>query len=93
MPTARRGLTVRGMSNRMKRTLVSAVRGVAMVFGLTALWMIQGASPAGVLPWAVGFAVVFAVITWYTWWFYGDSSKALALQARAEAKKTQHLGQ
>lgn len=93
LPTAQRGLTVRSMSNRLKRTLVSAVGGVATVFGLTALWMSQGASPAGVVPWAVGFAVIFAVITWYTWWFYGDSSKALALQAKAEAKKSQRLEQ
>ncbi|MGW3911791.1 hypothetical protein ACWEBX_09720 [Streptomyces sp. NPDC005070] len=81
------------MSNRLKRTLVAAARGAAMVLGLTAFWMMQGASPAGVAPWAVGFAVLFAVITWYTWWYYGDSSKALALQAKAEAKRTQSLGQ
>lgn len=53
----------------------------------------QGASPAGVAAWAVGFAVLFAAITWYTWWFHGDSSKALALQAKAEAKRTRSLGQ
>ncbi|MEW2621457.1 hypothetical protein [Streptomyces sp. NPDC048106] len=76
------------MSNRLKRTLMSAIRGVAVVLGLIALWMIRGASPTRLVPWAVGFAVVFALITWYTWWFYGDSSKALALRAKAEAKKT-----
>ncbi|MFJ2399426.1 hypothetical protein ACIOTI_42820 [Streptomyces sp. NPDC087843] len=80
------------MSNRLKRTLVSAARGAAMVLGLTTIWMIRGASPAGVAPWAVGFAVLFAAITWYTWWFYGDSPKALALQAKAEAKAIQGLG-
>ena len=81
------------MSNRLKRTLVSAARGAAMVFALAALWMSRGASLAGVVPWAVGLAVISAGITWYTWWFYGDSPKALALQAKAEAKKTQHLVQ
>ncbi|MFD8736293.1 hypothetical protein ACFV06_15460 [Streptomyces sp. NPDC059618] len=54
--------------------------------------MTQGASPAGVAPWAAGFAALFAAITWYTWWFYGDSPKALALQAKAEAKRIQGLG-
>ncbi|MER6062404.1 hypothetical protein ABT167_14655 [Streptomyces sp. NPDC001792] len=81
------------MSNRLKRTLVSAARGAAMVFVLAAFWMSRGASSAAVLPWALGFAAMFAAITWYTWWFYGDSPKALALQAKAEAKKAQRLGQ
>lgn len=83
---------VPGMSTRLKRTLVSAARGAAVVFVLAALQMSRGASLAEVVPWAVGFAVIFAVITWYTWWFYGDSPKALALQAKVEAKKTQRLG-
>jgi hypothetical protein len=80
------------MSNRLKRTLVSAARGAAMVFAIAAFWMIRGASLAAVAPWAVGFAAMFAGVTWYTWWFYGDSPKARALQAKAEAKKTQRLG-
>ncbi|MEU3242525.1 hypothetical protein [Streptomyces sp. NPDC006875] len=81
------------MSSRSKRTLVAAVRGAAVVLALTALRMMQGASPAGVAAWAVGFAVLFAAITWYTWWFHGDSSKALAMQAKAEAKRPRSLGQ
>ncbi|MGV9701050.1 hypothetical protein [Streptomyces sp. NPDC003483] len=81
------------MSTRSKRTLVAAARGSAVVLALIALRMMQGASPAEVAAWAVGFAALFAVITWYTWWFHGDSSKALALQAKAEAKRTRSLGQ
>ncbi|WP_331744899.1 hypothetical protein OG762_51210 (plasmid) [Streptomyces sp. NBC_01136] len=85
-------VSVRSTPNRLKRTWVAAARGSVMVFVLAALQMSQGASLAEVVPWAAGFAVVFAVTTWYTWWFYGDSPKALALQAKAEAKKTQRLG-
>ncbi|MGV9887182.1 hypothetical protein [Streptomyces sp. NPDC003395] len=81
------------MSNRLKHTLVSAARGTAMVFVLAAFWMARGASPATVVPRALGFAALFAAITWYTWWFYGDSPKALALQAKAEAKKARRLVQ
>ncbi|MGY4741313.1 hypothetical protein [Streptomyces sp. ATMOS53] len=80
------------MSNRLKRTLASAARGAALVFGLVVYWISRGAQPAGVMPWAIGFAALFAGITWYTWWFYGESPKALALQAKAEEKKTQRLG-
>lgn len=74
------------MSNRLKRTLVSAAKGAAMVFVLTTWRMIQGASPAEVVQWAIGPTAIFAMTTWYTWWYNGDSSKALALQAKAEAK-------
>ncbi|MFE0511129.1 hypothetical protein [Streptomyces sp. NPDC058964] len=86
-------VTVCGISNRLKRTLASAVRGAAIVFGLVMYWLARGASPTGMAPWAIGFAALFAGTTWYTWWFYGQSPKALALQAKAEAKKTQRLGQ
>ncbi|MFJ5531232.1 hypothetical protein [Streptomyces sp. NPDC093261] len=81
------------MSNRLKRTLVAAARGAAMAFPILGLRMTQGASPAAVAPWAVGWAVLFVGITWYTWWFYGYSPKALALQAKAEAKRARRLGQ
>ncbi|MDX3244780.1 hypothetical protein [Streptomyces sp. ME18-1-4] len=80
------------MSNRLKRTLASVARGAAIIFGLVVYWTSRDASPAGVVRWAIGFAAIFAGITWYTWWFYGESPKALALQAKAEEKKTQRLG-
>ena len=80
------------MSNRLKRALVTAARGAAVILLLGAFRMTGGASLAGLAPWAVGWAVIFAAITWYTWWFYGDSPKALALQAKAEAKRAQRLG-
>ncbi|MEU8929929.1 hypothetical protein AB0D30_08575 [Streptomyces sp. NPDC048409] len=80
------------MSNRLRRTLVAAARGAASVCGLVVFWMVLGFSPAGIVPWAVGFAALFAAITWYTWWFYGDSPKALALRAKAEAKESRTLG-
>ncbi len=76
----------------MKRTLVAAARGAAVILLFGAFRMTRGASLAGLAPWAVGWAVIFAAITWYTWWFYGDSPKALALQAKAEAKRAQRLG-
>ncbi|MEV0179178.1 hypothetical protein AB0I54_07730 [Streptomyces sp. NPDC050625] len=74
------------MSNRLKRTLASAARGAAITSVLVVYWASRGASPAGLAPWATGVAALFAGITWYTWWFYGESPKALALQAKAEAK-------
>ncbi|WP_109005622.1 hypothetical protein [Streptomyces rishiriensis] len=81
------------MSNRSKRTLASGARGAVMLTALGAYWMSQGASPAGMAPWALAFTALFTGITCYTWWYYGDSPKALALQAKTEAKKTQRLGQ
>ncbi|MER6411536.1 hypothetical protein [Streptomyces humidus] len=80
------------MSNRVKRTWASAGRGAAILLGLVAYWISRDASPAGVVRWAVPFAVLFAGITCYTWWYHGGSPKALALQAKAEAKKTRRLG-
>ncbi|MFY4717598.1 hypothetical protein [Streptomyces sp. LaBMicrA B280] len=80
------------MSNRSKRTLMAAARGTAMVFVLTALQLGRGASLTGLLPWLAGWTALFAAITWYTWWYYGDSPKALTLQAKAEAKRLQRLG-
>jgi hypothetical protein len=66
-----------------------SVRGVVV---FAALQMSRGASLAGLAPWVAGWAVLFAAITWYAWWYYGDSSKALALQTKAETKRTQRAG-
>lgn len=84
---------VRRMPNRSKRTLMAAARGSVMVFVIAALQLGRGASLTGLLPWTAGWAAIFAAVTWYTWWFYGDSPKALTLRARAEAKRLQRLGQ
>lgn len=81
------------MSNRLKRTLVSAVRGTAVIFLYAALRIGRGDSPAALVPWMADWAVLFAAITWYAWWINGDSPKALALQAKAAAKREQRLGQ
>ncbi|MEV6105399.1 hypothetical protein AB0M28_11900 [Streptomyces sp. NPDC051940] len=80
------------MSNRAKRTLTSAVRGAVVVSALVVLWTSRGTALVDVVPWAGGFAATFAALTWYTWWFYGDSPRALTLQAKAAAQKAERLG-
>jgi hypothetical protein len=76
------------MSNRLKRTLWSAAQGAAMLLALTAMKLSQGASPLGFLPWGVGFAALIAATTWYTWWFHGDSPKAVALREKQANRRS-----
>ena len=72
---------------------MAAARGSVMVFVMAALQLGRAASLTGLLPWTDGWTIIFAAVTWYTWWFYGDSPKPLTLRARTEAKRLQRLGQ
>ncbi|MQS16488.1 hypothetical protein F7Q99_30915 [Streptomyces kaniharaensis] len=74
------------MSTRVKKTLLTLVQGTV----LTALLSVHNLTKPGhleITPWTVLWMVVWVAIAGYTWWFYGDSEKAVALQAKVEAKK------
>ncbi|MBF9069063.1 hypothetical protein [Streptacidiphilus fuscans] len=76
------------MNLRAKKTLGALVRGALVL----TFWTLYGLSRGGRLgfnPVFLGFVVFFVLIAGYTWWWYGDSPKAVALRAKAEAKKAE----
>ncbi|MFF2073908.1 hypothetical protein ACFVXG_04035 [Kitasatospora sp. NPDC058162] len=73
------------MNLRTKKTLTTLLSGT-IVFTCSTLYRLsRGWQPF--TPVFFGFVALFLATTWYTWWWYGDSPKAVALRATAEAKK------
>ncbi|MEZ0096323.1 hypothetical protein [Streptacidiphilus sp. EB129] len=75
------------MSLRVKKTLLSLLRGVVLMAALTAYGLSKPHTHFALTLPFVFLSVFWIAITVYTWWWYGDSEKAVALRARAEEKR------
>ncbi|MFI9367003.1 hypothetical protein ACIG5E_39125 [Kitasatospora sp. NPDC053057] len=79
------------MNLRTKKTLMVLLRG-AIVPGLSTIYGLARGDHLVVTPLFVGFVAFFVASAGYTWWWYGDSPKAVALRAKVEAKKAARSG-
>ncbi|WP_189923049.1 hypothetical protein [Kitasatospora xanthocidica] len=74
------------MNLRTKKTLGVLLRG-AIVLACSTLFGLARGGHFGVNPLFFVFVALFLAIAGYTWWWYGDSPKAVAVRAKVEAKK------
>ncbi|WP_406482623.1 hypothetical protein [Streptomyces sp. NBC_01615] len=79
------------MNLRTKKALMALLRGAIVLGGWTVFGLARGGHLA-ITPLFLAFVVLFVAIAGYTWWWYGDSEKAVALRAKADAKKAEHTG-
>jgi non-ribosomal peptide synthetase component F len=74
------------MNLRTKKTLGVLLRGAIIFGGLTVLGLARGGHLALTVPFVVCVSLYLAGAG-YTWWYYGDSPKAVGLRAKAEVKR------
>ncbi|MFH8385546.1 hypothetical protein ACH4E7_32205 [Kitasatospora sp. NPDC018058] len=79
------------MNLRTKKTLTVLLRG-AIALCFSTLWGLARGGHLAVTPLGLVFVALFVAIAGYTWWWYGDSPKAVALRAKADAKKAARSG-
>jgi hypothetical protein len=75
------------VNERTKHVLRPLVSGVVLVGGTTAVRLARGLSLRPYLPYGICFSAFFLAMTYYAWWYYGDSPKAVALRAKGEEKR------
>ncbi|MER7668322.1 hypothetical protein ABTY61_07620 [Kitasatospora sp. NPDC096128] len=74
------------MNLRTKKTLSTLLIG-AILLTCSILSRLANGGHFALNPFFFGFVALFLASAGYTWWWYGDSPKAVALRAKAEAKK------
>ncbi|MFJ9950096.1 hypothetical protein [Kitasatospora sp. NPDC091207] len=74
------------MNLRTKKTLTALLKG-AIVLGACALYSHARGGHLATTPLFLGFIALNLAIAGYTWWWYGDSPKAVEVRAKAEAGK------
>ncbi|MBD0695991.1 hypothetical protein [Streptomyces sp. CBMA123] len=74
------------MNLRTKKTLTALLRGALVIGACTLYGHVRGGHFA-VTPLFLGFIALNLATVGYTWWWYGDSPKAVEFRAKAEAKK------
>jgi hypothetical protein len=79
------------MSLRAKKTLAAGLRAAALLTVITVLRFAQGVSASSTTVWLAVFVTLDALIAGYTWWFFGESPKAVALRAKADAKTANRI--
>ncbi|WP_345694670.1 hypothetical protein [Kitasatospora terrestris] len=81
------------MNLRTKKTSAALLKGAIVLTGV-ALYRAARGWQLEADPVFFVFVVLFLGSVGYTWWWYGDSPKAVAVRANAEAKKAarQQLG-
>ncbi|MER7768819.1 hypothetical protein [Kitasatospora sp. NPDC096140] len=74
------------MNLRTKKTLSVLLKGALIL----TFWTVYGLARGGQFrlnPFFFVSVALFLAIAGYTWWWYGDSDKAVALRAQVEVKK------
>ncbi|MET8625507.1 hypothetical protein ABZW30_17465 [Kitasatospora sp. NPDC004669] len=74
------------MNLRTKKTLSALLKG-AIVLTCSTLYRLARGWQLVVDPVFFAFVALFLASAGYTWWWYGDSPKAVAMRANVEAKK------
>ncbi|WP_181649678.1 hypothetical protein [Streptomyces sp. WAC00263] len=72
------------MNLRLKKTLTVLLSGAITLGGWTLVSLSRGGH-LGVNPVFIGFVILFLATAGYTWWWYGESEKAMAWRAKVEA--------
>ncbi|RKE05005.1 hypothetical protein [Streptomyces sp. TLI_171] len=74
------------MNLRTKKTLRTLVTGAIVITFWTVYDLARGRH-LGLNPVFFGMVAVYLAGAGYTWWWYGDSPKAVAMRAKAEDKR------